>query len=526
MSIETLCLALFYDTPPEGKIMLDDIDGLCRERLEMLKVFDSNKIDYASISSNPNHYSWIKQQLDDVPSPLPGGAQNFLKILMASPNCTKQSERNEAAFRDTISHFLLRLYYCKNRFLTQWYVEHESELLRFRLMLDQHNVTNFINWNCLPFNIVEDEYEEVNNEECLLQQVVIKKSRCSLSHKRLITEQSSLIVGINSHQVCNKSSKSKYKYSISKKEIFSLSDNNSSKSFYQPLIDSQKRMSDVIYGDQKQVKYKVRFEDALQLVKNRKVVPKNGFIILTPYQMIPILCQLFRQELEKCLNQLRQKLPELDENRRLTHVIESLHKQIIGIGIFNVDDCKVVPTESVDKLLVSFPPCMFNLYKSLNHNHHLRHFGRLQLGLFLKSIGLRMHQLNYFFKQHFTKKMSEEDYDKKYNYFIRYLYGQSGKRINFSCYSCKKILNCITPGAQDNHGCPFKEFSSERMLALLKMYQLPESTCQSILKLCSSKEYQLACTQFYHSRHPVDKLDENIYHPKQFYNQSRKYLSV
>ena len=56
----------------------------------------------------------------------------------------------------------------------------------------------------------------------------------------------------------------------------------------------------------------------------------------------------------------------------------------------------------------SFAPCMRHLHETLRKEHHLRHFGRLQYGLFLKSINLTLDQALTFWKEEFTKKMEPE----------------------------------------------------------------------------------------------------------------------
>ena len=51
---------------------------------------------------------------------------------------------------------------------------------------------------------------------------------------------------------------------------------------------------------------------------------------------------------------------------------------------------------------------MRHLHESLRRDHHLRHFGRLQYGLFLKSIGLTLEQALTFWRAEFTKKMEPD----------------------------------------------------------------------------------------------------------------------
>jgi hypothetical protein len=84
-------------------------------------------------------------------------------------------------------------------------------------------------------------------------------------------------------------------------------------------------------------------------------------------------------------------LPRLDEDERLGPVIDHLASSFLsGIAESNYQPegetaGSVVTAEMVDDVARKhFPACMRNLYERLKRDHHLKHFGRLQLGLFLK----------------------------------------------------------------------------------------------------------------------------------------------
>lgn len=52
---------------------------------------------------------------------------------------------------------------------------------------------------------------------------------------------------------------------------------------------------------------------------------------------------------------------------------------------------------------------MRQLHKALRDNHHLRHGGRMQYGLFLKGIGLTLEQALQFWKTEFIKGKVDSD---------------------------------------------------------------------------------------------------------------------
>uniref|UniRef100_G1NM85 DNA primase large subunit C-terminal domain-containing protein n=1 Tax=Meleagris gallopavo TaxID=9103 RepID=G1NM85_MELGA len=147
---------------------------------------------------------------------------------------------------------------------------------------------------------------------------------------------------------------------------------------------------------------------------------------------------------------------------------------------------------------------MRQLHKVLRENHHLRHGGRMQYGLFLKGIGLTLEQALEFWKKEFIKgKVDADKFDKGYAYSIRHNYGKEGKRTDYTPYSCMKIIMSNPPSQGDYHGCPFRHSDPELLKQKLQSYKVPPSGVTQILELVKGMHYQLACQKYFELTHDV-----------------------
>ena len=99
----------------------------------------------------------------------------------------------------------------------------------------------------------------------------------------------------------------------------------------------------------------------------------------------------------------------------------------------------------------SFPLCMNNLYRGLTKDHHLKHGGRMQFGLFLKGIGLSLEDALVFWRSAFARRTPPDKFNKQYAYNIRHNYGKEGKRSNYTPYGCMKIIKSEV-SSLDHHG--------------------------------------------------------------------------
>jgi DNA primase large subunit len=275
--------------------------------------------------------------------------------------------------------------------------------------------------------------------------------------------------------------------------------------------------------------FKVPFEQVTELVRSRRVFLHKGEAYVPYNQIAPLVVGHFKKELQKAL-QITAKswvhIAATEESMRLAPIIQSLSKQYLGPDY--TDSSSVASTRATIGDLPGlakshFPLCMKHLYGQLQENHHLKHLGRMQFGLFLKGIGLPLEEALQFWKQAFSRKVPGDKFDKQYAYNIRHNYGKEGKRADYTPYTCMKVISS-TPGAGEHHGCPYKTFSEANLRSQLQQLQISGGGQKQVLELSKNNHYQLACAKVFELTHDV-AAEEGINHPNQFYDLSRQCCS-
>ncbi|ORY23995.1 DNA primase large subunit [Naematelia encephala] len=285
--------------------------------------------------------------------------------------------------------------------------------------------------------------------------------------------------------------------------------------------------------------FKVPWYTVPDLVGARRVFIKAGMAYVPQSLQISLVLQAFGSRLEKALELTAKNLPRLDEDERLFPVIDHLAASFLsGLGASDYrpdgeTSGAVVTADMVDDVARKhFPPCMRNLYERLKRDRHLKHFGRLQLGLFLKGIGLPLDEAIIFWRKMYGATMSDDKFNKEYKYNIRHSYGQEGKRANYPPKSCQQILTTNQPGTQDSHGCPFRHFSPENLQNfLISTYpQIDRSSpeMRDIMDSVKTAHYHVACTRVFEVTHGLKKGEglskdgESVVHPNKYADRSRE----
>ncbi|KAL0946995.1 hypothetical protein HGRIS_013140 [Hohenbuehelia grisea] len=275
--------------------------------------------------------------------------------------------------------------------------------------------------------------------------------------------------------------------------------------------------------------YKVRWTRVPDLIERRKVFLKAGWAYVPSREHSSIVFQEFEVCLQKALELTAKALPRLDEDTRLVPILSNLSQGFLAgmssewtSGTENGEDIRA---EMVDELARKhYPMCMRYMHDNLRRDKHLKHFGRLQYGLFLKVLGLSIEEAIIFWRKSFSGK-TDDEFNKQYKYNIRHSYGLEGKGVSYPARSCTQIL---MPTDKAEYVCPYKLFTPENLqTALLKSYSsqgLTSNDLPEVLNIVKAGHPHVACTRVFEITHAscgVKKGEgvgdgESVTHPNQY----------
>ncbi|OZJ06838.1 hypothetical protein BZG36_00186 [Bifiguratus adelaidae] len=447
----------FYLVPPQYEITVDEFEEFALDRLHVLKALEGAQLRNKSREES-------KQQLDTV-------SDKYLPLH--SNQAVKAHNVFEERRKDHISHFILRLAYCRSEELRSWFLRQECALFRHRY-----------------------ENESMAEKHAFLDDLQLDWKVLSNEEKKEIFEE---LVSASAWHASQYSGQ-----------------NVGLKERAKAFVESEGF-------------FEVNFERVPELVSRRLVYIRNGKAYVPMSEQVSLVLDEFRNRLSKALEVTAKMLPRMDEDERLMPVLNNINKQYLGkdYGAQTKGTAGAVTADEVDSLVAHFPPCMRHLHMSLRHDKHLRHGGRMQYGLFLKAIGLPIEEALVFWRRAFAN-MTEDQFQKGYAYNIRHNYGLEGKRADYKPYDCMRIITSNPPSTGDHHGCPFRHFSSQNLEEMLFRYGVPQTQIREFTNLVSEKHFNVACTRLFELTKKLQGADasalvrELITHPNQWFEASYK----
>lgn len=288
------------------------------------------------------------------------------------------------------------------------------------------------------------------------------------------------------------------------------------------LRNELKAASPSVSDFEKETFFVVDWIRVVDLIAKRRVFVKHGKAYVPQSEQISLVLTEFSRRLEKKLELSAKALPRLDEDDRLIPILNHLSLGFIAPTDYAPKEGSLgnLTAEQIDTVIQHFPLCMRHLHTTLRRDKHLRHFGRLQYTLFLKGIGLSVDECLIFWRKAFSN-INDDKFNKEYRYNVRHAYGLEGSRINYKPKSCQQILTNDQPGPGDNHGCPFRHFSPDNLMALVSsQHGVSPAATKEIMEQVRGGHYHLACTRLWEVTHENSKIDETITHPNEYFEKS------
>lgn len=286
--------------------------------------------------------------------------------------------------------------------------------------------------------------------------------------------------------------------------------------------------------NEKEKIYYCKFEDALNLIAKHEYYLNKGNIYIPESDLHNLFQLVFEQKMEKTLNKIRIKTESIKKDRRIREIFLLFDKEKERISREEAvkmqkempNDEKLRTMNDVDKFSERcFPLCMSIIERHINQYSHLMHFGRLQYTLFLKGAGLPVEEALKFFQKKYEKKTPIDKFEKEYAYNIRHSYGLEGKRVNYTPYTCEKIIRMNGPTGRECHGCPFKTFSEDNLRKVLNTCNLNPLDIEEIISKKKNNEYQMACVKYFEGKFPKIQGEGIGIHPNKYFISAMKAMN-
>eukprot|EP00892_Ulva_mutabilis_P012809 jgi/Ulvmu1/9900/UM057_0057.1 len=269
--------------------------------------------------------------------------------------------------------------------------------------------------------------------------------------------------------------------------------------------------------------HRVPFDQVPDLVATRKVFLMKGVAYVPSEMLSSVVSGLFRQHISKCLVLTagrRATAGDGQESDRLAPILTSLTTRYITHEVSGAahqagSGPQVTLSQIPALAQKQFPLCMQHLYGSLMSDHHLRHAGRMQLGLFLKGAGLTMEESLLFWRQAFAARTSGDRFEKEYSYNVRHSYGKEGSRKDYEPHNCRKVILGGNPGVGEAHGCPFKTLDAAALRASMSRAGVPDEAASAALDKAKDGHYQIACECVFEGLFG-EKPNEAVTHPNRY----------
>ncbi len=205
----------------------------------------------------------------------------------------------------------------------------------------------------------------------------------------------------------------------------------------------------------------VYFSQVEKMLSWRRMIEiHKGWLIARPHEFRGDLKRKFEKKLETVIDEACDLIEEDSEVEKLVlSFANQLEEHVQLRSKFSMPELE---GKILHAKLDLVPPCMRLLTSSLEKTGYLTHFERLQLGIFLKRVGMTVDEQMHFW---YSKSVDNVGLDfeifvRKRGYQIKHLYGLIGGGIDYGVPKCRTIAR--------GYFCPFTHLSPEELSQILE----------------------------------------------------------